>query len=87
MLSKLALSGLILLSLTACSTPSEVVRTKEVQRRVPIGLLVPCAIPELEANTNAALATAYLRSKQSRRACNADKSAIKEWDANLSGNE
>jgi len=80
MLSKTLLSGLTLLSLTACTVPlTRAPETVVVRLRPPSELLQPCPVPKLQGQTNRALAEAYERRGRSLDACNADKAALREW--------
>ena len=73
MLSKTILSGLLLLSLTACGTHSAF-------RDLPDpALLADCPIPVPTGRDNAALGSWVGAMKGSLEACNADKATLREW--------
>lgn len=72
------LSGLVLLSLGACSTLSTTPLPQKL--RVPEALLAPCLKPGLEGKTNRDLALAYRKRGDALDACNADKDAIRRWN-------
>jgi hypothetical protein len=73
----LTATGVMLLFLTACSTPSSLTLPPEA-------LLADCAHAEKPATrTNGALADWALREKFALDRCNADKAALREWRAGL----
>ena len=78
MLSKAILSGLTLLSLTACGTVSSV--PEPVLRAAPTEYLEPTPVPDVpEERTNGALAR-YIRALQEAlKAANDDKAAVLQW--------
>lgn len=73
-------TGLLLLSLTACTTLSPKAEpAPTAQHPVPEQWLQPEPIPELRGRLNADLARAYEEAKAAIKRGNADKAAIKEW--------
>jgi len=79
-LSKLALTGLLSLSLTACGTlsvPKQPVPVKLLPDRT---LLNECPVPPRPLDkTNAALARWLNAYDAALAACNADKATLREW--------
>lgn len=75
------LIGLGSLSLTACVTPSVIKEYVYVHDTLPEELLKECPGYSGAVITNGDLAAAYLAEKQGLRACNADKEALREWNA------
>lgn len=76
--SKLLLTGVLLLSLTACATRSK--PPVIVQRaKPPATLLADCPVPALDPSTNAELADGALALLGALAACNDDKAALREW--------
>lgn len=75
-LSKAILAGLLLLSLTACGTPSPAV----LRDLPPAQLLADCPVPSRPADaTNAALVRWLRAYDEALAACNADKASLREW--------
>ena len=77
----LVLIGLGSLSLTACSTVSVIKEYVYIHDRVPADLLRDCVGYDGPLVNNGDLARAYLGEKQALAACNADKEALREWEA------
>ena len=77
----LVLIGLASLSLTACVTPSVIKEYVYVHDTVPADLLASCPGYDGPLVNNGDLAQAYLGEKQGLAACNADKEALREWNA------
>ena len=77
----LVLIGLASLSLTACSTQSVIKEYVYVHDDLPTTLLADCPGYDGPLDTNGDLANAYLAERQGRVACNADKEALREWNA------
>ena len=77
----LVLTGLVSLSLTACVTPSVIKEYVYVYDTVPADLLESCPGYDGPLVDNGDLARAYLAERQGRVACNADKEALREWNA------
>ena len=77
----LVLIGLVSLCLTACVTPSVIKEYVYVHDDLPTTLLAACPGYDGPLVTNGDLANAYLAERQGRVACNADKEALREWDA------
>lgn len=75
------LIGLGSLFLTACSTQSVIKEYVYVHDTLPEELLKECPGYSGAVITNGDLAAAYLAEKQGLRACNADKEALREWNA------
>ena len=75
------LIGLTSLSLTACVTPSVIKEYVYVHDAVPTPLLAACPGYDGPLVDNGDLAQAYVTERQGRLACNADKEALREWDA------
>lgn len=75
------LIGLGSLSLTACGTPSVIKEYVYVHDDLPSTLLADCPGYDGPLVTNGDLAQAYLAERQGRVACNADKEALREWNA------
>ena len=76
-----ALIGLASLSLTACVTPSVIKEYVYVHDAVPSALLADCPGYAGPLVDNGDLANAYLAERQALAACNADKEALREWEA------
>ena len=76
-----ALIGLASLSLTACVTPSVIKEYVYVHDDLPTTLLAACPGYTGPLDTNGDLAQAYLAERQALAACNADKEALREWNA------
>ena len=77
----LVLTGLVSLSLAACSTPSVIKEYVYVHDDLPTTLLADCPGYDGPLVTNGDLANAYITERQGRVACNADKEALREWNA------
>ena len=77
----LALIGLGSLSLTSCSTQSVIKEYVYVHDDLPTTLLADCPGYDGPLVNNGDLARAYITERQGRVACNADKEALREWDA------
>ena len=77
----LALTGLAILFLQACSTPSAIKEYVYVYDAVPSALLADCPGYAGPLVDNGDLAQAYITERQGRVACNADKAALREWEA------
>lgn len=79
MLSKTILSGLLVVSLTACgtlSTPAPQI----VRNLPPAELLADCPVPPRPNDrTNGALGSWLLAYHNALQACNADKATLREW--------
>lgn len=75
------LIGLGSLSLLGCSTQSVIKEYVYVHDDLPATLLADCPGYDGPLVTNGDLAAAYQGSKQALVACNADKEALREWDA------
>lgn len=78
MLSKLLLTGLTALSLTACTTLSPQ-PPQTIKLLPPVELLQDCPVPQLIGRTNRFLAEGYEARGAALEACNADKAALREW--------
>ena len=78
------LIGLASLSLPACSTPSVIKEYVYVHDTVPSNLLADCPGYDGPLVNNGDLAQAYITERQGLRACNADKEALREWNAKRS---
>ena len=77
----LVLIGLGSLSLLGCSTPSVIKEYVYVHDDLPSTLLADCHGYDGPLVNNGDLANAYLAERQGLVACNADKEALREWDA------
>ena len=77
----LALTGLAILFLQACSTPSAIKEYVYVRDAVPSALLADCPGYDGPLVDNGDLAQAYVTERRGRLACNADKEALREWNA------
>ena len=77
----LVLTGLGSLSLAACSTPSVIKEYVYVHDDLPTTLLADCPGYDGPVVNNGDLAQAYITERQGRVACNADKEALREWNA------
>ena len=77
----LTLIGLGSLSLQSCSTPSAIKEYVYVHDALPPSLLADCPGYDGPLVDNGDLADAYITERQGRVACNADKEALREWDA------
>ena len=77
----LVLIGLGSLSLAACSTPSVIKEYIYVHDDLPATLLADCPGYAGPLVDNGDLAQAYITERQGRIACNADKAALREWEA------
>lgn len=75
------LIGLWSLSLLGCSTPSVIKEYVYVQAVLPADFTRPCDPAPQTPSTNGALAQAFLDAKQALAKCDADKEALREWDA------
>ena len=75
------LIGLGSLSLTACVTPSVIKEYVYVHDDLPTTLLADCPGYDGPLVDNGDLAQAYITERQGRVACNADKEALREWEA------
>jgi len=73
MLSRTILTGLLVASLTGCST-----HYRAEEPALDPALLEECPLPVLTGNTNAALADYAVRLEQALAACNADKRILRE---------
>ena len=80
-LLKLTAIGMLSLFLAACSTPSVIKEYVYVHDDLPTALLAACPGYDGPLDTNGDLAQAYLAERQALAACNADKEALREWDA------
>ena len=76
-----ALIGLVSLSLLGCSTPSVIKEYVYVHDDLPSTLLADCPGYDGPLVNNGDLAQAYITERQGRVACNADKEALREWNA------
>ncbi len=76
---KLILSGLLLVSLTACGTLSAPLVPPPVKLLPPASLLQEAPEPEFLGVTNLDLAEWALALRGVVRSLNADKRALKEW--------
>lgn len=76
-----ALIGLGSLSLLGCSTPSVIKEYVYVYDDLPAALLADCPGYDGPLVDNGDLARAYITERQGRVACNADKEALREWNA------
>ena len=77
----LALTGLAILSLSGCATRSAIKEYVYVRDAVPSALLADCPGYDGPLVDNGDLAQAYITERQGRVACNADKAALREWEA------
>ena len=77
----LVLIGLVSLSLTACGTQSVIKEYVYVHDDLPTTLLADCPGYDGPLVNNGDLAQAYITERQGRVACNADKEALREWNA------
>ena len=77
----LALTGLAILFLQACSTQSVIKEYVYVHDTVPADLLASCPGYDGPLVYNGDLARAYITERQGLAACNADKEALREWNA------
>ena len=77
----LVLTGLVSLSLTGCVTPSIIKEYVYVHDDLPTTLLADCVGYSGPLVDNGDLAQAYITERQGRVACNADKEALREWNA------
>ena len=77
----LALTGLAILFLQACSTPSVIKEYIYVHDDLPTALLADCPGYSGPLVDNGDLAQAYITERQGRVACTADKEALREWNA------
>ena len=77
----LVLIGLVSLFLTACSTQSVIKEYVYVHDDLPTTLLADCPGYDGPLVNNGDLANAYLAERQGRVACNADKEALRGWNA------
>ena len=75
------LIGLGSLSLIGCVSPSIVKEYVYVHDAVPTPLLAACPGYDGPLVDNGDLAQAYVTERQGRLACNADKEALREWEA------
>ena len=75
------LIGLGSLSLASCSTQSVIKEYIYVRDDLPTTLLADCPGYDGPLVNNGDLAQAYLAERQALAACNADKEALREWDA------
>ena len=75
------LIGLGSLSLTGCSTQSVIKEYVYVRDDLPAALLADCPGYDGPLVNNGDLAQAYIAERQGRVACNADKEALREWNA------
>ena len=75
------LIGLGSLFLTGCVTPSIVKEYVYVHDDLPSTLLADCPGYDGPLVNNGDLAQAYIAERQGLRACNADKEALREWNA------
>ena len=80
-LLKLTGIGLLSLFLLGCSTQSVITEYVYVHDAVPTPLLADCPGYDGPLVDNGDLAQAYVTERQGRLACNADKEALREWDA------
>ena len=77
----LVLIGLGSLSLTSCATQSVIKEYVYVHDDLPATLLADCPGYDGPLVNNGDLANAYLAERQALAACNADKEALREWEA------
>ena len=77
----LVLTGLASLSLMGCVTPSIIKEYVYVHDDLPTALLADCPGYDGPLANNGDLAQAYITERQGRVACNADKEALREWNA------
>ena len=75
------LIGLGSLFLTGCVSPSIIKEYVYVHDDLPTTLLADCVGYSGPLDTNGDLAQAYLAERQALAACNADKEALREWEA------
>ncbi len=75
------LIGLVSLFLPGCGTPSVIKEYVYVHDDLPATLLADCPGYDGPLVDNGDLAQAYITERQGRVACNADKEALREWDA------
>ena len=75
------LIGLWSLSLLGCSTQSVIKEYVYVYDDLPTTLLADCPGYDGPLVDNGDLAVAYLAERQALAACNADKEALREWNA------
>ena len=75
------LIGLGSLSLLGCSTQSVIKEYVYVHDDLPTALLADCVGYSGPLVDNGDLAQAYITERQGRVACNADKEALREWNA------
>ena len=80
-LLKLTAIGLLSLFLLGCSTQSVIKEYVYVHDAVPTPLLADCPGYDGPLVDNGDLAQAYVTERQGRIACNADKAALREWEA------
>ena len=80
-LLKLTAIGLVSLFLAACVTPSIIKEYVYVHDDLPTALLADCPGYDGPLVNNGDLAQAYITERQGRVACNADKEALREWNA------
>ena len=80
-LLKLTAIGLLSLFLLGCSTQSVIKEYVYVHDAVPTPLLADCPGYDGPLVDNGDLAQAYITERQGRLACNADKAALREWEA------
>ena len=73
----LVLTGLAILSLQACSTPSAIKEYVYVTPTIPAELLRDCVGNTREIRTNGDLAQAYQDERAGLIACNLDKEALR----------
>ena len=77
----MALSLIMASLLAGCSTTKIVKEYVYVHDDLPTTLLAACHGYDGPLDTNGDLAQAYITERQGLRACNADKEALREWDA------
>lgn len=77
---KTLLAGLVV-ALTGCASAPPPPNTVRVGPPAP--LLADCPTPELQLDTNGALAAGILTLRRALDDCNADKSALREWAKGL----
>lgn len=75
------LIGLGSLSLTACVTPSAIKEYVYVYDDLPTTLLADCPGYDGPLVDNGDLAQAYITERQALARCNADKEALRKWEA------
>ena len=80
-LLKLTAIGLLSLFLLGCSTQSVIKEYVYVHDAVSTPLLAACPGYDGPLVDNGDLAQAYVTERQGRLACNADKEALREWEA------